>query len=131
MIDAVIERCVGIDVGKKFLVACVMTGPARGEARSEIRQFGTVGSELKKLREWIQQEGCTHAIMESTGSYWKPIFNVLEDVVRWPWRIRMRSRRGRDTRQIPKMPGGWRICCATPWSRPVLSRRGGRENCGI
>ena len=38
MIDAVIERCVGIDVGKKFLVACVMTGPAHGEARSEIRQ---------------------------------------------------------------------------------------------
>ena len=69
MIDAVIERCVGIDVGKKFLVACVMTGPASGEARSETREFGTTVSELKKLREWIQQEACTHAIMESTGSY--------------------------------------------------------------
>ena len=74
MIDAVIERCIGIDVGKKFLVACVMTGPANGEARSEIREFGTTVSELRKLREWIQQEACTQAIMESTGWYWKPIF---------------------------------------------------------
>ena len=44
-------------------------------------RYASSVSELKKLREWIQQEGCTHAIMESTGSYWKPIFNVLEDVV--------------------------------------------------
>ena len=69
MINAVMERCVGIDVGKKFLVACVTTGPAHGEARSETRQFGTTVSELKKLREWVQQQDCTHAIMESTGSY--------------------------------------------------------------
>ena len=41
MIAAVIERCAGIDVGKKFIVVCVMTGPADGEARSEIRDFGT------------------------------------------------------------------------------------------
>lgn len=99
MIDAVIERCIGIDVGKKFLVACVMTGPANGEARSEIREFGTTVSELRKLREWIQQEACTHAIMESTGAYWKPIFNVLEDVVKValanPYEVK--ARRGHKT----------------------------------
>lgn len=78
MIPAVIERCVGIDVGKKFVVACVMVGPADGEARSEIRQFGTTVAELKRLRQWIEQEGCTHIILESTGSYWKPVFNILE-----------------------------------------------------
>ena len=82
MIDAVIERCAGIDVGKKFLAVCVMTGPANGEARSEIRQFGTTVSELKRLREWLSAEGCTDAIMESTGSYWKPVFNILEGSVR-------------------------------------------------
>jgi len=47
MIDAVIERCIGIDVGKKFLVACVMTGPANGEARSEIREF-VISAEMHK-----------------------------------------------------------------------------------
>src|ERR1700681_874994 len=81
MIKAVVERCVGIDIGKKFLLACVMTGPAHGEARSEIRTFGTTVAELKALREWIEKEQCTHAIMESTGSYWKPVYNMLEGSV--------------------------------------------------
>lgn len=78
MIPAVIERCVGIDVAKKSVVACVMIGSADGEARSEIRQFGTTVVELRRLRKWIQQQGCTHIILESTGSYWKPVFNILE-----------------------------------------------------
>jgi transposase len=78
MIAAVIERCAGIDVGKKFLAVCVMTGPANGEARSEIRQFGTTVPDLLQLREWIKAEACTDVIMESTGSYWKPVFNILE-----------------------------------------------------
>jgi transposase len=82
MITAVVERCVGIDIGKKSLCACVMVGPANGEARSEVRTFGTTVPELHRLRDWIQQEQCTHAIMESTGSYWKPVFNILEGVVK-------------------------------------------------
>src|SRR6202166_2150639 len=79
MIPAVIERCAGIDVGKKFLAVCVMTGPANGEANAEVRKFGTVRHELEALRKWLQSEGCTHAVMESTGVYWKPVLNVLED----------------------------------------------------
>lgn len=82
MIAAVIERCAGIDVGKKFIAVCVMTGPANGEARFETRTFGTTVGELKQAREWITAEGCTQVMMESTGSYWKPVFNVLEDAVK-------------------------------------------------
>src|SRR5580658_8933875 len=82
MITAVVERCVGLDIGKKFLSACVMTGPANGEARSETRTFGTTVAELQALRDWIQKEQCTHAIMESTGSYGKPVFNILEGSVK-------------------------------------------------
>lgn len=78
MIKAVIERCAGIDIGKTFVVVCVMTGAADGEARSEIRQFGTNVCELKQMRDWIVAEGCTDVIMESTGSYWKPVNNILE-----------------------------------------------------
>jgi transposase len=81
MINAVIERCAGIDVGKATLSVCVMVGPADGEARSECRTFGTTVAELKQLRAWLEQEGCTHVIMESTGSYWKPVFNILEGAV--------------------------------------------------
>lgn len=79
MIPAVIERCAGIDVGKKFLAVCVMTGPAQEEAQAEVRKFGTVRHELESLRKWLQSEGCTHVVMESTGVYWKPVLNVLED----------------------------------------------------
>jgi len=79
MIPAVIERCAGIDVGKKFLAVCVMTGPANEEAKAEVRKFGTVRHELESLRKWLQSEGCTHVVMESTGVYWKPVLNVLED----------------------------------------------------
>jgi transposase len=79
MIPALIERCAGIDVGKKFLAVCVMTGPANGEAQAEIRKFGTIRQELEMLREWLKSERITHAVMESTGVYWKPVLNVLED----------------------------------------------------
>ena len=78
MICAAVERCAGIDVGKTFLAVCVMTGPLDGEARAQKRRFGTVVAELENLRDWLKQEGVTHVVMESTASYWKPVFNILE-----------------------------------------------------
>src|SRR5450432_2988430 len=82
MISAAIERCAGIDVHKKFLAVCVMVGPLEGEPRIEKRRYGTTVSELNDLREWLQSQAVTHVVMESTGSYWKPVFNVLEEAVR-------------------------------------------------
>src|SRR6478672_6955349 len=80
MIRAVIECCAGIDVGKKILVACVMTGPADGEPREETSKYGTTNAGLQQLRDWLSSRGCTHVVIESTGAYWKPIFNVLAEV---------------------------------------------------
>lgn len=79
MIRAVVERCAGIDVGKTFLAVCLMTGPASEEPTSEFRQYGTVVSELEMLSQWLEENHCTHVVMESTGWYWKPVFNVLEE----------------------------------------------------
>ena len=79
MIYAELERCAGIDVGKQQLAVCVMAGPLAGEPRIDIRQYGTTMAELEGLRDWLRQEEITHVVMESTGSYWKPVFNVLED----------------------------------------------------
>jgi transposase len=78
MICAAVERCAGIDVGKKWLSVCVMTGPLDGEPRIERRRFGVNVADLQQLRDWLVNAHVTHAVMESTGSYWKPIFNVLE-----------------------------------------------------
>jgi len=79
MIPAVVENCAGIDVGKKLIVVCVLNGPANGEARAEIRKFGTTNAVLTEMREWLVSCGCTQVVMESTGEYWRPIFNVLEE----------------------------------------------------
>ena len=79
MIPAVIERCAGIDVGRKFVVVCVMIGDASTAPMQETRKFSILNQGLVELREWLHQSGCTHVVMESTGSYWKPIYNVLDD----------------------------------------------------
>lgn len=70
--------CCGIDVHQKSVTACLMWGPADQEPQSEIRRFGTMTSELKALAEWLKQAHCEVAAMESTGAYWKPVWNVLE-----------------------------------------------------
>src|SRR5579863_1769016 len=75
---AVVERCAGIDVAKKKLNVCVMTGAADQEPEVELRLFGTFNAELDKLRQWLLETGVTHVVMESTGSYWKPVYAALE-----------------------------------------------------
>jgi transposase len=79
MISAVSECCAGIDVGKKFVAVCVLKGPANGEAQAQTRKFGTTNAVLQDLRQWLVNCGCTQVVMESTGEYWRPIFNVLEE----------------------------------------------------
>jgi transposase len=78
MINVVLERCAGIDVGKRLVVVCLMVGQASEAPRLEKRKFGVTTDALEQLRVWLEQEQVTHVVVESTGSYWKPIFNVLE-----------------------------------------------------
>ncbi len=81
MIQAAIERCAGIDVGKRWLAVCILVGPLDAEPRKQTRRFGTNVADLEGLRDWLKKEGITHAVMESTGSYWKPVFNILEEAL--------------------------------------------------
>ena len=67
--EAIIERCCGLDVHKDTVVACLLIGPAEGRARKEIRTYGTTTAQLEQLRDWLRQIGCTHVGMESTGVY--------------------------------------------------------------
>jgi transposase len=82
MISAAVERCAGIDVGKKWLSVCILTGPLEEEPRIERQRFGVNVVDLEQLRDWLLQKAITHVVMESTGSYWKPVFNVLEEHVK-------------------------------------------------
>src|SRR3989442_102231 len=78
MVEVKVQNCAGIDVGKKFLAVCVLTGPVDRKPAGEVRRFGTSVKELERLRAWLMEKKCTEAVMESTGCYWKPVFNILE-----------------------------------------------------
>ena len=71
--EVVVERCCGLDLHKKTVVAWVRT--PEGE---QVRRFGTMTRELLRLLEWLQRERVRVVAMESTGSYWKPVYNLLE-----------------------------------------------------
>jgi transposase len=70
--------CCGLDIHKKFVVACVMTTNADGQVQKESRTFSTLTQDLLALLDWLHAAGCTHVAMESTGSYWRPVYNLLE-----------------------------------------------------
>src|SRR5690348_17690629 len=74
--------CAGIDVHKKNVVVCVRRLDAAGKVHPEVRTFSTMTSDLLALGDWLVCQGVTHAALESTGVYWKPVFNLLEDRVR-------------------------------------------------
>lgn len=76
--DAVLERCAGLDVHQETVVACVLSGPLDRRPNQEIHTFGTTTKELLELSDWLTQRQCSHVAMESTGVLWKAVWNVLE-----------------------------------------------------
>jgi transposase len=76
--QVIFERVCGLDVHKAVVVACLRVLSAGGRVHSEVRRFGTMTADLRALREWLTAERVTHVAMESTGVYWKPVYNVLE-----------------------------------------------------
>jgi transposase len=77
--EVVHARCAGLDIHKKSVVACRVVPDAEGAPLKEIRSFGTLTRDLLALADWLAEGGVTHVAMESTGSYWKPLYNLLEE----------------------------------------------------
>ena len=78
--DVLIERCAGIDIGKDEVVACVRTPASGGRGRQKrTRTFSSFTGSLEAMADWFTAEGVTEIAMEATGSYWKPVWYVLED----------------------------------------------------
>jgi len=74
----VYERCAGLDVHKKSVMACLITPAPNGERRKERQTFSTMTADLLRLRDWLKERQCSQVAMESTGVFWRPIFNMLE-----------------------------------------------------
>ena len=71
--DVIYERCAGIDVHKRMIVVCLRIG-----RKTELRTFGTLTHELREMTAWLKGSGCQMAAMESTGPYWKPLYNIFK-----------------------------------------------------
>jgi transposase len=76
--DSVHERCGGLDVHKRTVVACVLRSGPSGTLVKQTRTFGTMTVDLERLAGWLAEQGCVAVAMEATGAYWKPVYNVLE-----------------------------------------------------
>jgi len=77
--EIVHTHCAGLDVHKKTVVAAIIIPDPKGGLHKETRTFGTMTPDLLALSDWLMAQGVSHAAMESTGEYWKPVFNILEN----------------------------------------------------
>ncbi len=76
--EAIIETCAGLDVHQETVVACVLRAPLDARPRPQSRTFGTTTAELLQLADWLSGQEVRSVVMESTGVYWRPVWNILE-----------------------------------------------------
>ena len=79
VLEAMIQRCAGLDVHKKCIVACVSIIDEQNKIQRQVRTFSTMTRNLEELSDWLLKEQVSHVAMESTGVLWKPVFNILEE----------------------------------------------------
>ena len=95
-------RCCGLDVHKSSITACVLIAQA-GKPLKYIRRFGSTTRELRELARWLHEFAVEHVAMESTGVYWKPVWNVLEGHFTLCWPMHSTSRRFPGARRIRRI----------------------------
>jgi len=126
--EALYTCCVGLDVHKQTVVACLLRS-GTGALVKEVRTFGTMTVALIALRDWLRATGCTHAAMEATGSFWKPIYNILEGHCTLLVVNAAHIRRFQGARQTSVTPRGSRPSCSVGCCGRALSRVARNANC--
>jgi len=123
--------CAGLDVHKKTIFACIRTVGIDGTVRCQVRTFGTMTAELLALADWLESQGVRQVAMESTGVYWKPVFNLLEG------RFEVILVNAQHIKKVPvagptsRTPSGSRNCSSTACSRPASSPSRRSASCAI
>ena len=97
--------CAGLDVHKDTVVACVRHVGERGQAREEVRTFGTMTASLLALADWLAEAGASHVAMESTGVYWQPVYHLLEG------RFQLLLVNAQHIKQVPGRKTDVKDCC--------------------
>jgi transposase len=119
--DPLYTCCCGLDVHKDTVVACLVRPGADGQLTKEIRSFKATTSDLLAMASWLEEAGCNHVAMESTGVYWKPVYNLLEG--RFELVVANAS-------HIKNLPNGLPIFSGTVWCGPASSPAGSKGSCG-
>ncbi len=76
--DTIFNCVAGLDIHKKTILACIRSLNKQGKVSEEVKTFGTMTRDLLSLHDWMKSQGVTHVAMESTGVFWKPVWNILE-----------------------------------------------------
>src|SRR5437660_3864507 len=121
--EVVYPCCCGLDVHKKSITACVLWAQGKGKSRKEKKRFGTFTHDLLQLADWLGQCGVTHVAMESTGVYWKPVWNILAEQFKVVLVNAQHIKAGPVGRRTRKTASGSRTCCSTDCSAGVSCRR--------
>ena len=77
--DVVASRCAGIEIGKSEVVVCLRIPGSDGERLSEVRTFSAFAGDVEKLADWLAANAVSHVVMEATGQYWRPVWDVLAE----------------------------------------------------
>ena len=109
--DVVVSICAGIDVGKAEVVVCLRIPGAHGERQSEVRTFRAFAGDVDRLADWLAEQRDSHVVMEATGQYWKPVWDVLAE------------------RGFELMPVNARHVKMVPGRKPMSPTRRGWPNC--
>jgi len=78
-VEILYERCAGLDVHKKNVKVCLKTPGSDGRPSQEVRTYATMTQTILEMGDWLKEQGCSHVALESTGVYWKPRYNLLEE----------------------------------------------------
>ena len=120
------ERCCGLDIHQRFVVACLLMTSPDGAIHKEVRTYNTMTADLLALSDWLRAESGGPVVMESTGSYWRPVFNLLEEqcevLVVNAYHVKAAPGRKTDVNDVEKMRSGWPICCVTGSCAPASFR---------
>lgn len=115
------ENCAGLDVHKDVIVACRRVVRGKGVLK-DVESFGSTTRELLRLSAWLEESGTTHVVMESTGVFWKPVWNVLEGhfelILANPKRVKNVPGRKSDVKDAE-----WLAELLAGWSRRASCRR--------
>jgi len=106
--EVLYRSCSGIDIHTKTAVVCLLKDGVK-----LTRTYSTMTADLLEMLDWLESEDCTHVAIESTGVYWRPVFNLLEGHLEVIWLMPDMSKPFRAERPMSKTVNGWLNCFAT------------------